>query len=94
LFSNCFASIDGTLCPIERPTDEQLQQHVISGRHHRFGYLYLIVTRNTDGRIVAVYGPHSSAGNDLNVLYDCNLLQHRQKDEWFIGDGLFNSELL
>jgi len=55
IFKNCFVSIDGTFCPRQRPSEDEIRQNLTSGLHHTYGWLYLLMTRNTDGFFVGFW---------------------------------------
>lgn len=48
--------IDGTLCPIQHPSDKQEEKANTNGKYKKFGYLYLLLVQATDGKIVHYYG--------------------------------------
>lgn len=101
VFGSVYTIADGILCEIQRPGDEeerkentngfQIIAHIINeiGKSHRYGYLYLLLVRATDGKIVRFYGPHRGAANNLNVVYDSTFLQDRIPNEWTFGDTIF-----
>lgn len=90
-FANAYTIMDGTLCQIERPLNSETRKACTSGKYHKYGYLYLLVVRSTDGKIVRYYGPHKGAGNDLNVLYKSSFFEDRTHEEKTFGDGIFRS---
>jgi len=90
-FHLVLTTVDGILFPRERPREESLRKVLTSGKHKKYGYLYVFVCRAKDGLIVNFYGPHESAGNDLNVIYDSSFFHDRNSWEWTLGDAIFQS---
>ncbi len=52
------------------------------------------MVRSADGHICGIYGPHSAASNDINLLQASELRNHLHDWEFIIGDGIFRGPRL
>ena len=75
--------VDSTLCPIERPGENQ--QVFYSIKHKTHGLKYELGVRK-DGLICWVYGPVPGSVHDITIIRQGGLKDYLYPNEFIIGD--------
>ena len=73
--------MDGTDCPIARPSQREDRDNFSSGRkkenqYSRYNIKYTLVVQVTNGRICGVLGPHPGSLNDVTALQHSGMLEY------------------
>jgi len=69
---NCWGFVDGTLCPMQRPSENQREFY--NGHKHRHGYKFLGITA-PNGLCVWAWGALPGRRSDAWLVHDSGLLQ-------------------
>lgn len=78
--------LDGTLCPIERPSTEPSQKNAYSGKHKQHGIKYEVGIDPNNGFIVWVGGPTVGSMHDMRLMKLAGILQHLDPGELVLAD--------
>ena len=77
--------IDCTVCPIERPSDNEIQRLFYSGKHKMHCVKYEVAVR-PDGIICWVNGPHQGSMSDITVYREERMENDLPLEERILGD--------
>jgi hypothetical protein len=86
LFENIQIIVDGTECPIQRPTDDDIQWLFYSGKKKKHTLKYEVAVNITNGEIVWISGPAPGKTHDLTMLRNNGLLLLLLSGEWLLAD--------
>jgi len=83
--NNCFGFVDGTVCPILRP---QENQRIVYNGHKRTHALKFQSLALPNGLIANLHGPYEGIRHDSAMLPESGLLQNLQQFAWNDGNPL------
>ncbi|EFA81391.1 hypothetical protein PPL_05376 [Heterostelium album PN500] len=78
--------VDTTLCPIEKPSNIEVQRQHYSEKHKTTGLKYEIGVRTDSGLACWLGDPYRGGEHDINILLDGGLLNELDKDEVIFAD--------
>jgi hypothetical protein len=89
IFEGVLLAVDGTVCEVERPGDNNLQ-HLYYNAHWKIHAVdYIVAVRIRDGFFCFISGPYLGSMNDLSCLYYSGLLHQLLVGEKIIADSGF-----
>jgi hypothetical protein len=78
--------LDGTVCPINRPINDDIQRLCYSGKHKIHSIKYEIGVHPVTGLLVWIGGPVPGSMHDMKLMYLGRILQGLFPQEFILGD--------
>ena len=84
--------VDVTECPVERPSDSDLQKYLYSGRYHQHSIKYEVGVEITSGLFVWFHGGYPGSWSDIKIIRSSGLLDQLGPNELVLADKIYLGE--